>query len=77
MSTQDSVHNISERLDRLYEFDREPIPPSKLCGSGHFAGLYAGECTAATEFVIGASFVAVVKATNFEDCDDAPRRCFV
>ena len=57
MSTQASVLNVSERLDKLYEFDREPIPTSKLYGGWHFAGLYAGECTAATEFVIGALFV--------------------
>ena len=50
MSTQASVLNVSERLDKLYEFDREPIPTSKLYGGWHFAGLYAGECTAATEF---------------------------
>ena len=41
----------------LYEFDREPIPNSKLLGPGYFAGAYAGEHVAATEFVIGVTFV--------------------
>ena len=41
----------------LYEFDREPIPRSRLLGPGYFAGAYAGEHVAATEFVIGVTFV--------------------
>ena len=41
----------------LYEFDREPIPKSRLLGPSHFAGSYAGEHVAATEFVIGVTFV--------------------
>lgn len=43
--------------DFLYEFDREPVPKAKLLGPGHFAGAYAGEHVAATEFVIGVTFV--------------------
>ena len=49
----DSSHDPSF----LYEFDREPIPKSKLLGPGYFAGAYAGEHVAATEFVIGVTFV--------------------
>jgi cytosine permease len=49
--------DFTKRLDELYEFDREPVPANKLCNARHFAGLYAGEHTAATEFVIGALFV--------------------
>lgn len=41
----------------LYEFDREPVPKSRLLGPGYFAGAYAGEHVAATEFVIGVTFV--------------------
>ncbi len=48
---------IIQRLDRLYEFDREPVSPDRLCGGAYFAGAYAGEHVAATEFVIGALFV--------------------
>jgi purine-cytosine permease-like protein len=44
-------------MDRLYEFDREPVTPDKLQSGGKFAGLLAGEHVAATEFVIGAFFV--------------------
>ncbi len=36
-----------------------PVPAHKLHGWKHFLGLYAGEHVAATEFVIGATFVAL------------------
>jgi len=49
---------ITERLDALYEFDREPVPENKLQGPGSFIGVYAGEHVAGTEFVIGPLFVA-------------------
>ena len=48
---------LASRLDQLYEFDREPVSPEKLQSGGKFAGLFAGEHVAATEFVIGAFFV--------------------
>ena len=41
----------------LYEYDREPVPESKTLGPGYFAGAFAGEHVAATEFVIGVTFV--------------------
>jgi len=46
-----------EALDKLYEFEREPVSADKLQPGRHFAGLFAGEHVAATEFVIGAMFV--------------------
>jgi len=49
--------SITQRLDQLYEFDREPVTNDKLHGVGKFAGLFAGEHVAATEFVIGPMFV--------------------
>ncbi len=49
--------DIAARMDRLYEFDREPVAADKLQSGGKFAGLFAGEHVAATEFVIGAFFV--------------------
>ena len=49
---------IIERLDKLNEFERQPIPVDKLQSGRHFAGLFAGEHVAATEFVIGALFVS-------------------
>jgi len=49
---------ITERLDAINEYDREPVPDSALRGAGAFAGLYAGEHVAGTEFVIGPLFVA-------------------
>ncbi|MFC1541013.1 purine-cytosine permease family protein [Candidatus Latescibacterota bacterium] len=48
---------ISERLDALYEFDREPVTENKLHGIGNFIGMYAGEHVAGTEFIIGPLFV--------------------
>ncbi len=36
-----------------------PVPEHRLHGPGHFAGLYAAEHVAATEFVFGATFVAL------------------
>ena len=48
---------VVQRLDRLYEFDREPVSRDRLCGGGYFAASFAGEHVAATEFVIGAMFV--------------------
>jgi hypothetical protein len=44
-------------MDKLYEYDREPVSPDKLQSGGKFAGLFGGEHVAATEFVIGAFFV--------------------
>lgn len=49
---------ITEKLDALYEFDREPVSESKLHGAGNFIGVYAGEHVAGTEYVIGPLFVA-------------------
>lgn len=48
---------VFERLDKLNEFERQPVTPDKLHGGRYFAGLFAGEHVAATEFVIGALFV--------------------
>jgi len=49
---------ITAALDKLYEFERAPVPPDKLQSARHFAALLAGEHVAGTEFVIGALFVA-------------------
>lgn len=40
------------------EFEREPIPEKALKGPSAFWGMYAGEHTAGTEFMIGPLFVA-------------------
>lgn len=45
-------------LDKLYEFEREPVSEDKLQPGRYFAGLFAGEHVAGTEFTIGALFVA-------------------
>lgn len=44
--------------------EQMPVAKNKLHGWKHFAGLYAGEHVAATEFVIGATFVALGAATT-------------
>ncbi len=53
----DAVSRLTARMDQLYEFDREPVPDDELKPGRYFAGLFAGEHVAATEFVIGAFFV--------------------
>ena len=58
MNTPPADESVVRRLDRLYEYDREPVAENQLHGCAHFAGMYAGEHVAATEFVIGALFVS-------------------
>src|SRR5512145_1903161 len=53
-----SASSVTDRLDALYEFDREPVRPERLKGFSNFAGLYAGEHVAGTEFIIGPLFVS-------------------
>jgi cytosine permease len=53
----DRLSRFTSAMDRLYEFDREAVSADKLQSGGKFAGLFAGEHVAATEFVIGAFFV--------------------
>jgi cytosine permease len=49
---------VIETLDGLNEFDREPVPETKLHGTSSFIGLFSGEHVAGTEYVIGPLFVA-------------------
>lgn len=56
-STAPEKESIFARLDKLNEFERQRVGPDKLHGGRYFAGLFAGEHVAATEFVIGALFV--------------------
>lgn len=49
---------LNSRLKSIEEYEREPVPENKLKGWRGFLGMYAGEHTAGTEFVIGALFVA-------------------
>ena len=51
------IRGIVERLDALYEFDREPVTPDKFQSGWRFAAMFGGEHVAGTEFVIGAMFV--------------------
>ncbi|VAX21815.1 Pedicted L-rhamnose permease, NCS1 Family [hydrothermal vent metagenome] len=50
--------HITEQLDAVEEFEQEQVPVSKLKSWKSFLGMYAGEHTAGTEFVIGPLFVA-------------------
>ncbi|TKB03109.1 hypothetical protein E5672_08635 [Alteromonas portus] len=52
----------THRLDNVNE-EQLPVANHKLHGWKHFAGLFAGEHVAATEFVIGATFVALGAST--------------
>jgi len=49
---------LVQQLDGVIEFERTPVPAEKWKGWGSFIGMYAGEHTAGTEFVIGPLFVA-------------------
>lgn len=51
----------SEQDKSILAMDDEllPVPKHRLHGPGHFLGLYGAEHVAATEFVIGAAFVAM------------------
>jgi purine-cytosine permease-like protein len=51
-------NTLVSRLDSVNEYEREPVPESRLKGWKSFIGTYAGEHTAGTEFVIGPLFVA-------------------
>ncbi len=57
MSDSGSLETMTHRLDKLYEFDREPVREENLHGGSRFASVFAGEHVAGTEFVIGAFFV--------------------
>jgi len=48
----------SQKTQSGSEFEREPVPQSKLLGFKSFIGMYAGEHTAGTELMIGPLFVA-------------------
>lgn len=54
------VSSTAEQVDRtIAGMDAEQLPAGKheLHGGGHFAGLYAAENVAGTEFIFGATFV--------------------
>ena len=52
------LDKLSTHLESVQEFEKEPVPVSKQKGLRSFLGMYAGEHTAGTEFVIGPLFVA-------------------
>ncbi|CAN5395888.1 hypothetical protein BH23BAC3_BH23BAC3_28970 [soil metagenome] len=62
---KDNQSWLNKQLESLDEYEREPVPENKLKGWRGFLGMYAGEHTAGTEFVIGALFVA--HGVSFQD----------
>jgi len=52
------LERLDARFDSIDEYERRPVPENKLRGWKSFLGMYAGEHTAGTEFVIGPLFVA-------------------
>jgi len=54
-----SQYNIEEDIEELAggEFERTPVPKSRLKGWKSFIGMYAGEHAAGTEFMIGPLFL--------------------
>jgi NCS1 family nucleobase:cation symporter-1 len=63
---QENIMATSQQNQSFSDVNEEqlPVADNKLHGWKHFAGLYAGEHVAATEFVIGATFVALGAATS-------------
>ena len=57
MTSSSKLARFVAHMDGLYEYDREPVSRDDLKPGRYFAGLFAGEHVAATEFVIGAFFV--------------------
>ncbi|MCA9193408.1 MAG: hypothetical protein KDB03_16665 [Planctomycetales bacterium] len=55
MSAQE---NVADGSSSSGEFERERVPDHALLGSAKFWGMYAGEHTAGTEFMIGPLFLA-------------------
>jgi purine-cytosine permease-like protein len=49
--------NLTEQLDAINEFEREPVPERKTKDFRSFVNMMAGEHIAGTEFVIGPLFV--------------------
>jgi len=58
MQMASEISTAIKGMDKLYEFEREPVSEDKLQPAKHFAGVFAGEHVAGTEFVIGGLFVA-------------------
>jgi len=58
MTSAQTTSLVAEKLDALYEFERAPVTEDRLQPPSYFAGLFAGEHVAATEFVIGALLVS-------------------
>lgn len=53
-----NLTELTDQLNSVEEYEREPIPPKAVKKWQSFLGMYAGEHTAGTEFVIGPLFVA-------------------
>ena len=57
MSTA-QTSSLIERLDALYEYDREPVKETQLHGWKTYIAMFSSEHIAGTEFVLGALLVA-------------------
>ena len=57
MSSPPATNSLVQRLDALYEYDREPVTEKDLHGWKIFWATFAGEHIAGTEFVLGPLFV--------------------
>lgn len=51
------AQSLTDQLDAIEEYEREPVPATKRKGWGSFIGMFAGEHVAGTEFIIGPLFV--------------------
>jgi purine-cytosine permease-like protein len=52
------IKRLTEKIKSVQEYERTPVPEAQHKSTKSFMGMYAGEHTAGTEFVIGPLFVA-------------------
>ncbi|MFC2136974.1 purine-cytosine permease family protein [Bacteroidota bacterium] len=65
-NTQSGKSTLVQRLDALYEYDREPVSEKKLHGWKTYIAMLSGEHIAGTEFVLGVlMFMHGVSARDF------------
>ena len=55
--SSENTPTLVERLDALYEYDREPVEKDKLYGWRTFIAMFSSEHIAGTEFVLGTLLV--------------------
>ena len=71
-------HSLTERVDKLYEFERAPVTEDRLQSGKHFAALFGGEHVAGTELISGEDESRDRAKTDErqEKCHDSPTTAY-